>query len=75
MKMPHPMPAKYWRGDAIDACVICDEHIQHQFVFGATIAGPWTVMCVQCFYVVGRGLGDGLGHAYTRQPDGRWLLS
>lgn len=41
------------------------EQGRDEFVDGATIFGPWMIMCRECHDIVGRGFGIGKGQLYT----------
>jgi len=57
---------KKWLGEA-DSCDICEGKLEEHewFVDGATMMGPWALMCPKCFSSYGRGLGTGLGQMYN----------
>ncbi len=67
----------YWLGSKIEMCDICQTLFEiygseAEFVYGATAAGLWAIMCPTCFQTYGRELGLGRGQLYKKQPDGRW---
>ena len=65
--------AKYWMG-SIGATDDFGVKIDHEFVDGKTVMGPWAIMAPPswCRYGIGR-LGVGYGQHYVKQEDGRWL--
>jgi len=67
-----PKP-RYWTGNPGHECNVCHQNWGKTFVDGATSMGPWANMCTECHRRYGRGLGEGKGQRYEKQPDGRWL--
>lgn len=63
----------YWHGTPPETCQICRHPILDNFVNGATLQGPWHLMCLRCHELHGRSFGTNRGQAYQRQPDNRWL--
>lgn len=51
-----------WLG--VMKCDICKERNSEFFVDGATVFGPWALMCKDCFMDYGKGLGVGRGQKY-----------
>lgn len=49
-----------------DTCDICRTPLGTCFVDGATISGPWGIMCLDCFKDHGKGLGPGKGQKYCK---------
>jgi len=49
--------------DELPWCDICKRRgvFQKASYDGVTLNGPWAYMCEDCFHLVGRGLGTGLG--------------
>lgn len=64
---------RYWQGPAPEKCDICSQPIRQLFVDGATVHGPWAIMCSACMMQHGRGLGQGLGQQYRPGAHGRWF--
>lgn len=58
--------AKQWEGPT--TCEICLNEITPQtdpwFVDGATVLGPWALMCSNCYLIHGEGFGTGCGQRY-----------
>jgi hypothetical protein len=63
----------YWNGDVPTTCQISTRIITNQFVDGR-IPGErsWALMHPDSFRRGGGQFGDGLGHLYAKQPDGKW---
>jgi hypothetical protein len=57
---------KKWMGTWPAKCDICDIPLDKQryFVDGATVMGPWALMCPSCHVTHGQGLGTGYGQKY-----------
>jgi len=53
-----------WMSPKPEKCDICKEPIEDQFVDGATVMGPWAIMCSGCHFQYGRGTGTGKGQVY-----------
>lgn len=54
-------------------CDFCRQPISRVMVDGKTEAGPWALMCLECHFNNGCGLGTGKGQRYEYQADsGRW---
>jgi predicted CXXCH cytochrome family protein len=66
------MATKKWYGSLPDDCNICHNPITTDFVDGATVWGPWAILCLPCHRAKGRGLGTGLGQHYIKTGDG-WV--
>jgi hypothetical protein len=64
--------ARFWHGQ-IRSEDDFDQPIMNKFIDGATTFGPWAIMSPSSFKRYGKGLGTGLGQAYEKQKDGRWL--
>lgn len=60
---------KRWHGPIPEACDICERVLTVTFVDGATVGGPWAIMCRGCAMMHGRGIGTGRGQRY-RVSDG-----
>ncbi len=60
-----------WIGSVPVACDICHGKLNNKFIDGATIYGPWAIMCPACHEMVGLGLGTGLGQKYVHN-NGSW---
>lgn len=56
--------AKQWMSGVPKECDICHEPLEKEFVDGATVFGPWGIMCIPCHELVGMGLGTGRGQRY-----------
>lgn len=54
-----------WDGSRI--CDICMKPVGDKLIDGATLIGPWAVMCVPCSNKYGVGLGQGQGQLYQLQ--------
>lgn len=63
-----------WLSPPPKTCDLCDEHIDGQFVDGATEEGSWAFMCKSCHGSFGKGLGIGRGQLYERENDGIYYL-
>lgn len=59
--------ARVWQGSPITVCQLCHKTINKRFVDGKTSRGPWAIMCIPCFALYGRGLGEGSGQMYELQ--------
>lgn len=57
------MPKK-WLGTPPEKCDLCHKPLTQQFVDGATVYGPWGILCAVCHKRYGRGLGTGRGQRY-----------
>ena len=58
-----------WHG-SIPRCALCGANGLEEFIDGKTIAGPWAVMCPECFRSWGLGLGVGRGQRYRWNGEG-----
>ena len=65
-------PKKFWGGSE-PKCDFCGRTTMKKFIDGATIAGPWAMMCIPCHRTLGMGLGLGKGQLYQKQKDSSWL--
>jgi hypothetical protein len=63
---------KYWTGD-VGSVDDFDAPIVNVFYDAATTMGSWAIMSPRSFSMYGRGVGQGVGQKYERQPDGKWL--
>jgi hypothetical protein len=63
---------RYWTGDVGPKDDVGDT-IEDVFIDGATTLGPWAIMTPKTHRRIGKGIGQGLGQKYKRQPDGKWL--
>jgi hypothetical protein len=54
-----------WCGTKPVKCDVCNKQLELHFVDGATVYGPWGIMCMTCHAEVGRGLGTGCGQKYS----------
>ena len=66
------MKPRYWQGRA-ETCGVCRQPLLNTMIDGATLAGPWALMCAGCHARIGAGIGQGLGQEYQRTADNRWL--
>jgi len=66
------MSDKYWTGSTPSICQICYRNLVDKFIDGATVLGPWAMLCPTCHDVYGQGLGTGLGQLY-RLTDKGWI--
>lgn len=57
---------KKWRG-TYTKCDICHKDPKKWFVDGATVHGPWALMCEGCFPSMGVGIGQGMGQKYDAE--------
>jgi len=58
---------KRWMGTWPANCDICGNSLTSPnlyFIDGRTKDGPWALMCTQCHYMHGVGLGTGRGQKY-----------
>ena len=53
----------------VSNCDICDTPLSNEkyFVDGATVFGPWALMCPICHDDKGKGLGPGKGQKYDAE--------
>ena len=60
------MSKKKWLSPRPRQCDICSTDLEEQdyFVDGATMLGPWGIMCPACHISQGRGFGLGKGQSY-----------
>ena len=58
---------KKWLSAIPNNCEICDHPFGKYFIDGATIMGPWALMCEKCHEKIGSGLGIGKGQKYNTQ--------
>jgi hypothetical protein len=59
---------KKWEGPKPIVCDICNQPVtSKQFVDGKTAHGPWALMCLPCFRVLGVGVGLGKGQVYDTE--------
>jgi len=56
---------KKWMGSTPVACDFCGGPLGTEFIDGATIMGPWAIMCPMCHRDKGTGLGVGRGQKYN----------
>jgi len=58
---------KKWYGTWPASCQMCNMPLDkvEYFVDGATVYGPWALMCPGCHEQDGRGLGTGRGQKYN----------
>lgn len=57
-----------WVGPVPKTCDLCGIFLAAAgptFVDGATIYGPWVIMCKPCHETSGHGLGTGLGQEFN----------
>ena len=59
----------WWCG-TIDKCDLCGNDIEDTFIDGATTEGPWAIMCEDCHFDYGDGLGIGKGQRYEKKKGG-----
>lgn len=59
-----------WTGSK--TCDFCGKECEKDLYDGQTTWGPWAVMCTDCFFKHGTGLGTGSGQHYKQKKDGRW---
>lgn len=52
---------------AVENCDICHKPFGKHFIDGATVFGPWALMCEECHKKFGRGLGIGSGQKYVTE--------
>ena len=57
-----------WLGFIPTSCDICGDAIASEFYDGATQYGRWAFMCVNCWRIVGVGIGAGRGQRYIQHP-------
>jgi hypothetical protein len=53
-----------WLSEVPKKCQICGGPLKEAFVDGATVFGPWAIMCIACHRGHGRGLGLGRGQKF-----------
>ena len=58
-----------WLGTKPEKCDVCGNAIDKAFVDGKTKVGPWGILCTECWFQFGVGLGTGLGQLYLRDKD------
>lgn len=58
------MEVEKWFGAPPVNCEICHTKFKNTFIDGATVMGPWAMMCETCHVRVGMGLGIGRGQKY-----------
>lgn len=60
---------KKWHGTWPSPCQLCGRPLDRQehFIDGATVYGPWALMCVFCHSELGLGLGTGKGQKYSSE--------
>ena len=57
---------KKWLGPKPQKCDLCrGKFVDNHFIDGATIYGPWALMCTTCHSHFGHGLGTGRGQLYN----------
>lgn len=57
-----------WAGPVPATCDLCGGKLLNlgpTFIDGATIYGPWAIMCKPCHETSGHGLGTGLGQEFN----------
>ena len=64
-----PKKKRYWLSQVPPSCGLCNKEITTDFVDGATVFGPWAIMCPTCHAAKGNGLGTGRGQAYNLNPE------
>ncbi len=57
-----------WQHDATH-CDICEKNLMRYFYDGKTQWGTWAVMCTECWFFYGLGVGIGAGDLYMRVTD------
>lgn len=58
---------KKWYGTT--KCDLCKKECDPYLYDGATVLGPWAVMCEECFNKYGVGLGTGKGQEYLKNNE------
>ncbi len=53
-----------WGAPRPEKCDICRMKLKKEFIDGATVLGPWGIMCKFCHLRRGRGLGIGKGQRF-----------
>ncbi len=59
-------------------CDICDKEIVGRHLFDALLPNTnntWATMCSSCAFKKGTRLGEGKGQLYSKNSEGRWLLT
>lgn len=59
----------HWIGNIPEKCDICERPIKKEFIDGATMQGPWAIMCSMCHRMYGLGIGTGKGQLFQKQKD------
>jgi hypothetical protein len=72
MKPDKSAGGRYWMGSQPEQCDLCQAPLDGEFVDGATVRGPWAMMCVKCHRMFGHGLGMGRGQRYELGDQDRW---
>lgn len=52
---------KKWQSKIPEKCDLCGRPFGEHFYDGATILGPWALMCENCHATWGTGTGTGIG--------------
>ncbi len=74
--VPNPK-ARGWSGPVPRKCDICGKAIEDCFVDGLMrgARGMWGIMCPECHYTFGVGLGTGRGQWYDRREGDIWVTT
>jgi hypothetical protein len=56
---------KVWMSEPPTTCQLCQKPLRGVFIDGATVYGPWAIMCRPCHVTQGRGSGTGRGQIYN----------
>ena len=62
-------PGSPWLGEPI-TCTLCGKEEPPCFVDGQHDVSPhsrWIIMCIPCFKLQGKGIGNGLGQKYCKK--------
>lgn len=60
---------KKWMGAIPEKCDVCHNEFKDVFIDGATLMGPWGLLCESCHQEVGIGLGIGRGQKYDLKTE------
>lgn len=61
-----------WVGKPPEICEVCGTKIYTCFIDGRLDDGRWAVMCLECWFNFGVGLGVGEGQKYQLE-NGKWV--